>query len=56
MSRSPRTLRGAALAGAPVEVPLRRPRPREVEPETPEGILPLSQMLPQAFGPEHLRK
>lgn len=24
--------------------------------ETPEGILPLSQMLPQAFGPEHLRK
>lgn len=22
--------------------------------DTPEGILPLSQMLPQAFGPEHL--
>jgi cytidine deaminase len=24
--------------------------------ETPAGILPLSQMLPQAFGPEHLTK
>ncbi|MFE9255161.1 cytidine deaminase [Streptomyces sp. NPDC006879] len=23
--------------------------------ETPEGILPLSAMLPQAFGPDHLR-
>ena len=24
--------------------------------ETPEGILPLSRMLPQAFGPDHLTK
>ncbi|MEU8294643.1 cytidine deaminase [Streptomyces pseudogriseolus] len=24
--------------------------------ETPEGILPLSEMLPQAFGPQHLTK
>ncbi|MER5572819.1 cytidine deaminase [Streptomyces massasporeus] len=24
--------------------------------ETPAGILPLSEMLPQAFGPEHLSK
>ncbi|MFK4144200.1 cytidine deaminase [Streptomyces sp. NPDC004065] len=24
--------------------------------ETPEGILPLSEMLPQAFGPDHLTK
>ncbi|MFC5215260.1 cytidine deaminase [Streptomyces coerulescens] len=24
--------------------------------QTPEGILPLSEMLPQAFGPGHLRK
>ncbi|MFI2643041.1 cytidine deaminase [Streptomyces sp. NPDC018610] len=24
--------------------------------ETPEGILPLSAMLPQAFGPDHLAK
>ncbi|MER7759922.1 cytidine deaminase [Streptomyces sp. NPDC097619] len=24
--------------------------------ETPDGVLPLSAMLPQAFGPDHLRK
>ncbi|MFJ9751753.1 cytidine deaminase [Streptomyces chartreusis] len=29
---------------------------RELLLETPAGILPLSEMLPQAFGPGHLRK
>ncbi|AWZ06732.1 MULTISPECIES: cytidine deaminase [unclassified Streptomyces] len=27
----------------------------ELQVETPEGVLPLSAMLPQAFGPDHLR-